>query len=117
MIICQVDARISDMSMEEIEQELELLGEVLAALDGELISVEVCPERRSLTAYLRSESELVVSDIFEATGFVAEQIVYLGPSHPPIDFNRPLARSMWRYRPAPANRPVALATHPLRKPA
>lgn len=98
MIILQVDARVSSMRQEDIEQELQLLGEVLAALDGELISAEVNGDQQSLVAYVCAESELMVSDVFEASYFIAERIVYLGPSPDThIDFNRPTSRGTWRY--------------------
>jgi hypothetical protein len=101
MIICQVDAWLCAMGHEDIERELGLLGEVLAALDGELIGAEVGTDQGRLVAYVRAESELVVSDIFEAFQFTVERIAYLGWSHETqIDLNRPATQGMWRYRPA-----------------
>jgi hypothetical protein len=100
MIICQVDARVSGMGKEDIERELRLLEDVLAALDGELIGAEVGVDQQSLVAYVRAESELIVGDIFEASNFTAERIAYLGQAlDTPIDANRPVRLGMWRYRP------------------
>jgi hypothetical protein len=94
MIICQVDARITGLAMEDVDEELRLLGEVLAALDGELIGAVVYREQQSLVAYVRAESELAVSDIFDATHFAAERIAYLGPgAEAGLDFNRLLGRA------------------------
>lgn len=80
MIICQVDANFSAMDKENVEQELKVVGEVLAAIDGELIHADISMGHRHLVAYLRVESELLASDIFEASYFAAESITYLGPS-------------------------------------
>lgn len=100
MIICQVDARASGMGKEDIERELRLLEDVMAALDGELIGAEVGVDQQSLVVYLRVESELIVSDIFDASDFTAERIAYLGQAiDTHIDANRPTRRGMWRYRP------------------
>lgn len=100
MIICQVDAVVSNMEKKDIERELRLLEEVFAALDGELIGAEVGIDQRGLVAYVRAESELVVSDVFEASDFTAERIAYLGPApDTAIDVNRPASREVWRYRP------------------
>jgi hypothetical protein len=107
MIICQVDAWLSGMRKEDIERELELLGEVFAALEGELIGAEVCVDHGRLVAYARAESELVVSDIFEVFHFTVERIAYLGWSHGThVDFSRPAPEGTWRYRPAPAPAPA-----------
>lgn len=101
MIICQVEARVSGMEKEDIERELRLLEDVLAALDGELIGAEVGVDQRSLVAYVRAESELIVSDIFEASDFTAERIAYVGPAlDARVDTDRPASRGMWRYRPS-----------------
>lgn len=80
MIICQIDARFSAIDKEDVEQELKVIGDVLAAIDGELIHADISMGHRHLVAYLRVESELVACDIFEASYFAAESIVYLGPS-------------------------------------
>lgn len=78
MITCQVDAKVSGMGQEEIGQELLLLGEVLAALDGELLSANA-DGLGSLIAYVRAESEMLIYEVFEASRFIAERIAYLGP--------------------------------------
>jgi len=107
MIICQVDARVSTLGKEAIERELGVLEEVFAALDGELIGAEVGVEWQRLVAYVRAESELVVSDVFEASLFAAERIVCLGWSHEArVDLDRP-ALGVWQYRPQPPAGPQA----------
>jgi hypothetical protein len=113
MIICQVDAWLTAMGKDDIEQELGLLGEVLAALDGELIGAEVGTDHGRLVAYVRAESELAVSDIFEAFHFAVERIACLGWSHETqIDFNRPAGQGMWRYWPAQPALPPSAALPP-----
>jgi hypothetical protein len=113
MIIFQVDARVSAMGKEDIEQELKVLGEVFVALDGELIGAEVGMERQLLVAYVRAESELVVGDVFEASLFPAEQIVCLGWAHEAhVDLDRPASQGAWRYRPAQPAGPQAAARLP-----
>lgn len=108
MIICQVDMQVQAMGQEDIEQELKVVGEVLAALDGELLGAEVGDG--FIVAYVCAESELVVSDLFEASHFTVERIAYLGPSHEAhLDFSRPVRQGMWRYRPAPPAMPQAAA--------
>lgn len=110
MIICQIDARIPGMGREEVEEELALLGEVLAALDGELVGAEVSADGAGLTAYARAESELALSDIFDATPFAAERIAYLGPAAGVrLDLARPPALGNWRYRPRPQAAPGSAA--------
>lgn len=100
MIVCQVDAWLCAMRKEDIERELELLAEVLASLDGELISAEVGASQDRLLAYVRAESELAVNDIFEVFHFTIERIAYLGwPHETPVDYDRPIAQGAWRYRP------------------
>jgi len=100
MIICQVDAILSGMDKLEIEQELQLVGDVLEALEGELLCAEVRTDQKSFVAYVRAESELVVSDIFDACCFTVEQILYLGPAHETdIDCSRQATHLTWRYRP------------------
>ena len=81
MIICQVDARAASMGKEDIEQELRVIGNVLAAIGGELIDADISMRHGHIVAYVRAESELVVNDIFEASFFSIDQIVYLGPIH------------------------------------
>jgi len=101
MIICQVDAWLSAMGKEDAERELALLEEVLAALDGELIGAEVGADSGRLVAYVRAESELQVSDIFEVFHFTVERIAYLGwPHEARVDFAPPASQGTWRYRPA-----------------
>lgn len=104
MVIFQVDAWFSAMAKEDAEQELKVVAEVFAALEGELIGAEVGLQGR-LLAYVRAESELMVSDVFEASHFTVEQIVYLGWSHETsIDLSRPASHGTWKYRPEqPAN--------------
>lgn len=103
MIICQVDAILSGMDKEDIEQELQLVGDVLEALEGELLCAEVRTDQNSFVAYVCAESELVVSDIFDACCFTVEQILYLGPAHEThIDCNRSSSQLTWQYRPARA---------------
>jgi hypothetical protein len=119
MIICQVDASVSAMGKEGLEQELRLLEDVLNALEGELICAEGRMGGPGFVAYVRAESELAASDIFEACGFAVEQIAYLGPSHDAhIDCNRPTGQLTWQYRPAQASVPQADArATPPRPPA
>lgn len=80
MIICQVDAQVLAMGKEDIEQELQAVGEVLAAIGGELIHADFSMGHGYLVAYVCAESELVVSDIFDASYFKVESILYLKPS-------------------------------------
>jgi hypothetical protein len=88
------------MRKEDIERELELLGEVLASLDGELISAEVSASQDRLLAYVRAESELAVNDIFDGFDFTVERIAYLGwPHEKPVDHDRPMVQGAWRYQP------------------
>jgi hypothetical protein len=102
MIICRVDAWFSAMEEKDIKEELKVVEKVLAALDGELIGAEVGTAQRRLVVHVRAESELVVSDIFEASHFTVEHIACLGWSYEtPVDFDRPAACGTWRYRPAP----------------
>jgi hypothetical protein len=81
MIICQVDARFYAMGEKDIEQELKVIEEVLAVIGGELIHANVSMSHGCLVAYVRAESELLVSDIFDASCFTVDNITYLKPSH------------------------------------
>lgn len=81
MIICQVDAGFSAMGKEDIEQELKAVEEVFAVMGGELVHADVSMGHGCLVAYVRAESELVVSDIFDASHFTVGSITYLKPSH------------------------------------
>ena len=111
MIICEVDAWVSSMEKEGIEDLLRLTEEELAALDGELIGAEVGMGHGRLVAYVRAESELVVNSIFEVCGFTIERVAYLGPSpETHIDFNRLASQGTWRYRPASPARLQAAAS-------
>jgi hypothetical protein len=83
MMICQIDARIPVATQNDIEHELRLLGDVLEALDGELIGAEIGFNRQSLSAFIRVESEIIANDIFEASLFAVERIAYLGESQDP----------------------------------
>lgn len=115
MIICQVDAWLYAMTKQDIERELELLGEVLVALEGELIGAEVSMDQGHLLAYVCAESELVVNDIFEVFHFTVERIACLGWAHEThIDLSRPASEGAWRYLPPqPAEpRPQAAAIPP-----
>ena len=104
MITCQVDAWFSAMRKEDVERELEMLVEVLDALDGEFLGAEVGIEQGRILAYVRTESELVVHDIFEVFHFfTVERIACLGQSHETqVDFDRPASPGAWQYRPARA---------------
>jgi hypothetical protein len=109
MIICQVDAWLSAMGKDAIERELGMLEEVLAALEGELIGAEVGTDLGRLVAYVRAESELQVSDVFEAFHFAVERIAYLGWSHETsVDFTPSASQGMWRYRPVRSANPAAV---------
>ena len=100
MIVCQVDAWLNAMRKEDVERELDLLGEVMEALEGELISAEVSADNTRLLAYLRVESELQASDIFEVFHFSVERIACLGWSaEPRADISRPPGPGAWRYLP------------------
>jgi hypothetical protein len=79
MTIYQVDAQVSAMGKEEIEQELKVIEDVLAVIGGELIDADVSMGYGYLIAYVRAESELLVSDLFEASFFTVDQISCLGP--------------------------------------
>lgn len=81
MIICQVDARFSAMGQEDIEQELKVIEDVLTAFGGELVYADVNMNHGRLVAYARAESELMVSDILEASYFTVETITYLKNLH------------------------------------
>jgi hypothetical protein len=90
MTIYQVDAQVSTMGKEEIEQELKVIEDVLAVIGGELIDADVGMGHGYLIAYVRADSELLVSDLFEASFFTVDKITCLGPLHRNyIDYYRP----------------------------
>lgn len=103
MIICQVDAWFATMGKEEVERELKVLEEVLAAIDGELIGAEVRMAQGRILAYVRAESELVVGDIFEASHFNAEGIACVGWHQEALaGFDRSANEETWQYPPPEA---------------
>ena len=81
MIIFQVDAQVSRMGKEDIEHELKVIEDMLAATDGKLIKAAVSMDDRYLVACVCAESNWMVSDIFDASDFTVEKISYLGLSH------------------------------------
>ena len=100
MIICQVDAWFSAMGKEDVERELKVVEEVLAAIDGQLLGAEVRTAQGRILAYVRAESELVVGDVFEASYFNVERIARLGwRQEARIPFEHPANQDAWRYPP------------------
>jgi hypothetical protein len=105
MNIFQIDTRISAMSKNDIEQELGVIGDVLAAVGGELIGAEVRANPRHqvtyLMIYVRAESELMVSDIFECSYFSMGRISCLNSAADILtDFKQPANAGQWQYQPA-----------------
>jgi len=102
MIICQIDARFSSaMSKKDIEHELELLDDVLDALDGHLIGAKVNMSNQRILAYVRAESELAIKKTFECSYFKAERIACLGWHQEPLESieydDRSASEAVWLY--------------------
>jgi len=78
-----------------------VIEDVLAVIGGELIDADINTRHGYLAAYVRAESEFVISDVFEASFFTVDQITYLGPIHEAYsDVNRSEGQGSWQCRPA-----------------
>lgn len=74
MIIYQVEAEISGMTVEKIHQELSIVDDILAIMGGGLTAAEVMADSMVIKLFLRARSIQDINDILEACDFVARWI-------------------------------------------
>ena len=79
MMTYQVDARFPLMEKEDIDKELNVIGDALDAIGSELIRADLSMDHNYLAIYICTESALIANDILEASDFTIEQIAYLKP--------------------------------------
>jgi len=81
MMIYQVEAHVSNMAKEQINQELSAVHEMLALVGGGLFCAELATDPSQISIILRAKNEQVVSDVLEATDFAIKRIGLIGAPH------------------------------------